>query len=191
MIRSPSCAALVAGALLAACATLAPPSRAPVTAVSFDLIGRVAVSYGGRAFSSSVRWHHLPRRDEIWLLTPAGQTVAHIVSDGEEATLTGADRSQYSAADVESLTRDALGWELPLTYLGWWVRGEAAPGGTERNVERDRHARLVGFTQDGWNITLVPHPELDDGRLPRRLQLANGTHVIRLVIDSWRAVGEP
>jgi len=188
MIRSPSCAAVAAGALLAACAAIAPPSRAPVTPVSFDLVGRVAVSYDGRAFSSSVRWHHLPGRDEIWLLTPAGQTMAHIVGDSEGAILTGVDRTRYSAEDVESLTREGLGWELPLTYLGWWVRGDAAPGGTEHDIERDRRARLIGFTQDGWKVTLVPDPSLEPGRPPRRLQLTNGRHVIRLVIDGWRPV---
>lgn len=191
MIRLPTCAALAAAALVAACATIAPSSRAPVTPASFDLLGRVAVSYDGRAFSSGVRWHHLPGRDEIWLLTPSGQTLAHIVSDGEEATMTGTDRSQRSAPDVESLTREGLGWELPLTYLGWWVRGEAAPGGTQSDIERDHRARLVGFTQDGWRITLVPDPLFEDGRLPRRLHLTNGTHVIRLVIDDWRSVEGP
>ncbi|MDH3436067.1 MAG: lipoprotein insertase outer membrane protein LolB [Betaproteobacteria bacterium] len=180
------CATLVAATLIAGCAALAPPARAPVTPVPFDLIGRVAVSYDGRAFSSNVRWHHLSARDELWLMTPAGQTLAHIVSDGEGATLTGADRSQYSAADVESLTRQGLGWELPLTHLGWWVRGEAAPGTTAQNIERDERARLVGLTQDGWHITLVPDPLIENDRLPRRLELADGRHVIRLVIDGWR-----
>lgn len=190
MIRSQSCAALAASALLAACAALAPPSRVPVTPVSFDLIGRVAVSYDDHAFSSSVRWHHLPERDEIWLLTPTGQTLAHIVSNGGGATLTGADRTEYSATNVETLTRQGLGWELPLTYLGWWVQGEAAPGGTARNLEHDGRARLVAFTQDGWQIVLVQNLSLEDGRFPRRLRLTNGTNMIRLVIDSWRSVEE-
>jgi len=184
MLRSPSCAALAASALVAACATLAPPERAPVP---FDLIGRVAVRHDERAFASNVRWHHLADRDEIWLLTPAGQTLAYIVSDSAGATLTGADRSRYSAPDVESLTRQGLGWELPLTYLGWWVRGEPAPGTVAQNVERDERARVVGFTQDGWRVTLVPDPSRENGRLPRRLELANGPLVIRMIVDTWRA----
>jgi len=182
------CAALAAATLIASCAGLGPPA---VTPAPFDLIGRVAVSYDGRAFSSSVRWHHLPERDEIWLLTPAGQTLAHIVSDRAGATLTGVDRSQYSAANVESLTRHGLGWELPLTYLGWWVRGEAAPGTDALNVVRDERSRLVALTQDGWRVKLVPDASHENGRLPRRLELANGSHVIRLVIDGWRTVEGP
>jgi outer membrane lipoprotein LolB len=186
MISLRLCAVLAASAWLAACAALSPQPRAPVTPVPFDLIGRIAVSYDGRSFFSNVRWHHLPERDEIWLLTPAGQTLAHIVSDGEGATLTGADRSQYSGADVESLTRQGLGWELPLTYLGWWVRGEAAPGSAAHDVERDGRARLVALSQDGWRVTLTPDALIENNPLPRRIEVASGSHVIRVVIDGWR-----
>ncbi len=188
MLRSPSCAALAASALLAACATLAPEVRAPEP---FDLVGRMAVRHDERAFASNVRWHHRPGRDEIWLLTPAGQTLAYIVSDSAGATLTGADQRQYSAADVESLTRQGLGWALPLTHLGWWVRGKLAPGTAAQNVERDERARLIGFTQDGWRVTLMPDPAPRNGHLPRRLQLADGQVAIRLVIDAWRSETGP
>ena len=183
-------AALAAAALIAGCAALS-PSPAPVTPVPFDLIGRVSVRYDGRSFFSNVRWHHLPGRDEIWLLTPAGQTLAHIVSDGSGATLTGADRSELSGADVESLTRQGLGWALPLTRLGWWVRGEAVPETTAHEVERDGRARLVAFTQDGWRVSLTHDALIDSNPLPRRVEVAGEGHVIRLVIDRWRSAEGP
>lgn len=183
-------ATLAAATLLAGCAALSPP-RAPVTPVPFDLIGRVAVSYDGRSFFSNVRWHHTPQRDEIWLLTPAGQTLARIVSDGDGATLTGADRSEHRGADVESLTREGLGWELPLTRLGWWVRGEAVPGTPAQDVERDARARLAAFTQDGWRVTLTRDALVEDNPLPRRIEVSGEGHLIRLVVDRWRSADAP
>jgi outer membrane lipoprotein LolB len=138
-----------------------------------------------------VRWHHLPGRDEIWLLTPAGQTLARIVSDGEGATLTGADRSEYTGADVESLTRQGLGWALPLTHLGWWVRGEAVPEIPARDVERDARTRLVALTQDGWRVTLTHDALIDSNPLPHRIEVAGEASVIRLVIDRWRSADGP
>ena len=186
----PGLRAALAAALLAGCAALS-PSHAPVTPVPFDLIGRIAVSYDGRSFFSNVRWHHTQRRDEIWLLSPAGQTLAHIVSDADGATLTGADRSEYSGVNVESLTRQGLGWELPLTRLGWWVQGEAVPGTPAQDVERDVRARLVAFTQDGWRVTLRRDALIESNPLPRRVEVAAEGHVIRLIIDRWRSVDEP
>lgn len=181
-----SCVAVAAGATLAACAALPLPGERVPRATAFDLVGRVAVNYDGRAFSSNVRWQHLAERDEIWLLTPMGQALAYIVADADGATLTGSDRNQYRAGDVESLTRRALGWELPLERLAWWVRGEIMPGGLIGEVLRDQQGRLVRLGQDGWHITFVHPPANERGDLPQRLELVRDAHQIRLVIDGWR-----
>ncbi len=185
MFRFKSCAALAACIALAACAALSPTSEPVQRAPAFDLVGRVAVKYDGRAFSSGVRWQHRADSDEISLLTPVGQTLAHIVADSSGATLTGADRREIRAGDVESLTRRGLGWELPLTRLAWWVRAEIVPGGVIGEVTRDQDGRLVRLVQDGWSIVFVHRPPEEGSRLPQRLELARESYQIRLVIDNW------
>jgi outer membrane lipoprotein LolB len=183
-----SCAALAAAALLSACALLQ-PERPAERARAFDLVGRVAVNHEGRAFSGGVRWEHTVERDEIWLLTPVGQALAHIVGDAQGATYTGADRSRHGARDIASLTRRAFGWELPIEHLSWWVQGAIAPAAVIQHVERDEHGRLVLLAQEGWRIAYAHYPPAEyDGR-PRRLDIANGTQEIRFIIDSWRRDG--
>ena len=171
---------------VAACAALAPDSRISESSTPFDMSARVVVSYDGRAFSSGVRWEHAGQRDEIWLLSPIGQTLAYITAGPDGATLTSADQKQYRATSVERLTREALGWELPLSRLQFWVQGKAVPGSTPGTVERDASERLTALTQDGWNIAFVNYPPDEHGGLPRRLVLGNGAQEIRLVIDAWR-----
>jgi len=190
MVRFKSCAALAACATLAACAALSPTIEPVARAPAFDLVGRVAVKYDGRAFSSAVRWQHQADSDEISLMTPVGQTVAHIVADSSGATLTGADRQQIRAGDVESLTRRGLGWELPLTRLAWWVKAEIVPGGVIGEVTRDQEGRLVRLVQDGWSIVFVHRPPEEGGSLPQRLELTREGHEIRLVIDNWPRSGD-
>jgi len=182
--------AAVSALALAGCAELAPSDKPAQRAAAFDLVGRVAVTFDGRNFSSGLRWQHAVERDEVWLMTPTGQALAHIQADDEGATLTGADRQTYRAADVEALTRRGLGWELPVTRLAWWVRGELVPGSEAGEAVRDQQGRLARFTQDGWSITLA-HPGVEDraGR-PQRVELVRGGHQIRLVIDSWRDDGQ-
>lgn len=169
-------------AALAACATLASAPEAP----PFDLLGRVFVGYDGPAYSSNLRWQHDTEHDEIWLMTPLGQTLAHIVSSGYNATLTAADQKQYHATSIESLTRSALGWELPVTPLRYWVRGEVAPGSAPAAVQRAPDGRLATLSQDGWQITFT-HDDSSGERRPRRLELTNGSQQIRLVIDRWQS----
>jgi outer membrane lipoprotein LolB len=190
MFRLKWCAALAACAVLAACAELSP--REPVQrAPAFDLLGRVAVTFDGRAFSSGVRWQHEADGDEIWLLTPVGQAVAHIVATPSGATLTGADRKQIESEDVESLTRRGLGWELPLARLAWWVRAEIVPGGLVGEVTRDDRGRLAHLVQDDWRIVFVYRPPEDPVKSPQRLDLTHEGHHIRFVIDNWRSGATP
>jgi len=177
---------------LAGCAALEPARPVLPRAPVFDLVGRVAVTHDGRPFSSGVRWQHAAERDEIWLLTPLGQALAHIVDDAEGAVYTGSDRRQYRARDVEALTRRTLGWELPVARLAWWVRGDSAADGVIAEVERDPQNRLLRLRQDGWDITYVYRSQDSADSLPQRLDLRSESQSIRLVIDTWRqdAVGD-
>jgi len=183
-------AAALAGALLTAACTTAPYESGIPAAPSapFDLSGRVLVSYDGRAFSSSLRWQHAPGRNEVWLSSPLGQTLAYIVDDGEGALFTGADQRQFRAASIESITRQALGWELPVTGLKYWVRGDLAPGRAPDTVARDGDQRIIQLEQGGWRIALSYYPKLEYEGLPRRIDLVGGSHQIRLVIDTWRGL---
>jgi outer membrane lipoprotein LolB len=176
---------LTAAIGLGACA-LIEPQRPAASNAPFDLSGRVAVNFEGRSFSSGVRWQHAAGREEVWLMTPLGQTIAHIISDDGGAILTSTDQKQYRAASVESLTRQALGWELPLTRLTWWVRGEPVPGKPPGGAERDERGRLTFLEQDGWRIAFVNYPPGEQGGQPRRLDLKSAAHEIRFVIDAWR-----
>jgi len=180
-----SLCAVLLSTLLGACAALAPRDAGP-RAEPFDVLGRVLVRYDGNAFSSNLRWQHGAGHDELWLMTPTGQALAHMREDGGGATLTAADQTQYRGSSVESLTRQGLGWELPLTRLQHWMRGHAAPHIAAEITARDDTGRATRITQDGWRIIYEYSDAPEYERLPRRIEMASDAQSIRLVIDSWR-----
>ncbi len=174
---------------LGGCASV-PTAPGVPRAAPFEVLGRVLVSYDGRAFTANVRWLHARDSDELWLMTPTGQALAHLLQDDEGAVLTGADQTQYRAARVEGLTRRALGWELPMTRLQYWVRAAPAPvtppDSPAEVGERDAEGRIRQLTQDGWRIRYEHYPPAQNAGLPRRLELTGATQAMRLVIDTWR-----
>lgn len=184
MTRLRALLAATAFLALAACAAFAPRANVP----DFDVLGRVFVGYEGPSFSSNLRWNHVGGEDQIWLMSPLGQTLAYIEDRATGASLTSADQQHYYAGSVESLTRRALGWSLPLAQLRYWVRGEEVPGVASEGVQRAADGRLLELTQAGWKITFTPPAQHVPNRLPQRLQLTNGSQQIRLVIDEWREI---
>lgn len=176
-------AACAAPLLLVACAAFTVERQPPAPA--FDILGRMLVSNEGRAFSSNFRWRHVADNDEIWLMSPVGQTLAYIVADDTGATLKSADQQEYQARSVESLTRRVLGWPLPLDHLQYWIAGTTAPGTAAVMVGRDEQGRLEALEQHGWHIRYA-YPEPGAGGQPRRLDMAQQGQQIRIVIDQWR-----
>ncbi len=175
--------AAAAALLLAGCGAL---SGTGGPSAPFDLLGRVLASADGRAFSASFRWRHEMPRNEIWLMSPAGTTLAHISADAAGATLTAADQQEYRAFSAEGLTRRALGWPLPLTQLQYWVRGAVAPDVAADLVERDARGRLTRLEQANWSVRYVYAEAPAQAVLPRRLDLEQGGQRIRMVIDDRR-----
>jgi outer membrane lipoprotein LolB len=170
---------------VSACASLAPRPAVP-RAAPFDLLGRVAVNHDGRSLTANVRWAHAADSDDLWLMTPTGQALAHVHEDTSGAVITTADQAQHRAAHVESLTQRALGWALPITHLQYWVRGVPVPEVAADIGERDASGRISQLTQDGWHITYEYYPPAQNDGLPRRLALVGANQTLRLVIDTWR-----
>jgi outer membrane lipoprotein LolB len=176
--------AFLACTLIVGCATVVvqPRDRQP-----FDLLGRISTTYSGGNVSANVRWEHVAERDEIWLMTPTGQTMAHALDSAAGVVLTRADRQEYRARNVEDLTRQALGWPLPLSQLQYWVRGLAVPGSQPAEVERDSANRLKTFTQGGWRVALTYHDDGEYAGRVRLVDLVDGPNRIRFVVDTWRS----
>lgn len=173
--------------LLAGCAALPggsgeQPKRDALT--DFSLEGRFALRYEDKNYSGRLSWRHLDSHNELLLSSPFGQGLAEIVSEPQHARLTLSDGKVYEAGDTEMLTRQVLGYPLPLTQLTDWVRGRAAGG----EVERDSFGRLLQLRHEAWTID---YDYADDDRQapPSRIFAKNAGGIeLRLRIDQWRSL---
>ncbi|MES3024527.1 MAG: outer membrane lipoprotein LolB [Pseudomonadota bacterium] len=184
-----------AGLMLAACATPGGyTSQANVAPYreTIDLSGRLSVNYqkDGNPETISVKftWAQVPGRINLDLATPLGQTVAQISVTPDSATLTQANQAPRVAADIDSLTRQTLGWSLPVSGLRDWVQGYATDAGGARFAASP--ARHSVTTQDGWRLSFVSWQDPDAARpVPKRIDAERSATatadalVIRIVLD--------
>ena len=171
-------------ALLAGCAST--PFSAPPRDMLEDFVleGRFSLRHEEKNHSGRLRWQHAGARDEVLLSSPFGQGVAEIVADAQGAQLTTSDGRRYAAPDVESLTRDALSYPLPLGRLADWVRARAGSA----TVEHDTQGRVQRLRHEGWNIDYA-YDDDDPRALPARIIADRaGELELRLRIEAWRTV---
>lgn len=173
-------------ALLASCATTRAPRELPssnAAITDFSLDGRVAVKADTKGYSASLQWRHAGDVDSLRLLSPLGTMIAQLEADAGGAELVTADKKVHRSGNVQDLTREVLGWDLPLDGLQNWVLGRTDPAFPVKAEQRDARGRLQRFTQNGWRISYLAYA--GDGALPARMALLHERLSLRLVIDRW------
>ncbi len=170
-------------ALLTACADLPHTAPQPGDAI---LTGRLSVRYrlapasADESASMHFEWNAHPGVVHIHLVDPLGQSIATIDCDADHARMITRDGQRYDAQSPEALTRQALGWELPVRKLAAWLDGHAGDGRVPVAGD-DGSTRLV---EDGWQIT---YPDGSAAGAPHRLFLSysdpDRSVEIRIVID--------
>jgi outer membrane lipoprotein LolB len=181
---------LVAALLVLALVGCAGLPAAPAAVVespvlsSWALQGRIAVQSDEQSLSGQFSWQHHADRDEILMTSPLGQGVARIVRDIEGVVLEMPNQPVRHAPDVESLTREALGYVLPVAGLVWWVQARPDPG-SAFEVTHDVSGRITQLRQNGWVITYLQYAS-DAPARPRKLLVTREALEIRLVADNWQ-----
>jgi len=145
-------------AALAGCATST--AKLSTTAVgayrdTIDLSGSLAVSYQKHdgqpdRLNGRYTWTQRPGRVDVSMMSPLGQTVAEISVTPEAATLTQANRPPRVAKDIDALTRQELGWPLPVAGLRDWLQGYAIDAQGKRFAASPANNSVV--TRDGWRL---------------------------------------
>lgn len=184
-------AALLCGLLLAACTTLKPAAIVvdPSRVSAFDLTGRVNVRVETKAYPGRIHWQHAPSTDEVWLYSPVGTAVAHMRHDASGALLVTSDGKEYRADDLKVLSRQVLGWDLPLEDLQYWVRGLESPALGTAEREDDEGGKLKLLKQGGWQVAYLDWAPAGASGLPSKLDVSGAGLRMRLVVDEWKIDG--
>jgi outer membrane lipoprotein LolB len=160
--------------------------------------GRMSIRYTQnnqeQAVHGSFTWDQQSRHIVLSLLSPLGQTLATIDIRPGMAVLKQSDKVPLSAADVDILTEQALGWPLPVAGLRDWLQGFGRNRDGQPFVAQPAQAPQRLQTPDGWTLT---YGEWQDDAAntvqnhPKRIDLSRDTKQagpvsIRIVIDKWQ-----
>lgn len=173
---------------LASCTSLAPPAetnsnwaqlRNSLEALdSWEMRGRVDVLYDGESNTPRIRWSQqaLEYTIRLWGTLNAGNTL--ITGQPGRVTLEQGN-DVLTAASAEDLILQQLGYELPVSYLEFWVKGIPAPN-SSFELRFNELNQLEQLQQDGWTVSYPDLRQYGEITLPRRVEVTRPQNDIRL-----------
>jgi outer membrane lipoprotein LolB len=168
--------------LLSACATNMPPLTSQRFGQNiWSLQGRIAIRTEKQGETASVYWQQQGTHYYLRIFGPLGIGAVQLHGVPGDVTLTTANGKIYQANTPEILIKQTLGWQLPVSNLVYWVRGEKAPQlSSQQHFDQQHH--LVELHQQGWTIEYLSYDNLG---LPRSLICTRDQLTIRIVVDRW------
>jgi outer membrane lipoprotein LolB len=150
----------------------------------WELEGRIAINDGRDGGSGRFNWQRHGNNASMEFHGALGRGAWRLQADGSGAVLELANGEISRAASVGQLVEQALGWDIPVDALAWWVRGCAAPGDRGRR-ELDEHGWLMGLSQFGWEIEYGKYADTKGIFLPQKLKASQDSYVVKLLVRNW------
>lgn len=188
--------------LVSACGSLRAPSAGALGTVNIaprsyqeqlQLSGRIQVQYQQndkpQSLPGSFEWTQSKDNTDISLISPLGQTIATISQNVGGASLQQANQPLRSAANLDSLLNEALGWPLPVSGLRHWLQGYTLTADGQHQMLTAQEN--LNLDADGWRIRYVSWQEQDGQLHPKRIDLQRytseaGEVSMRIIIDQWK-----
>lgn len=145
---------------------------------SWEFRGRVDVRYHNDSHTPRIQWQ---QQDEdytirLWGTFNAGNTL--IVGRPGFVTMENAGEV-LTASSPEDLILQQLGYELPVSYLEYWIKGLPAPG-EQADLEFNELNQLTLIRQADWTVSYTSPRQYGDFTLPARMDVTRPADDIRL-----------
>lgn len=153
----------------------------------WDLEGKVAARSATDGGTLSFNWKQNGQNYALSLFGPLGSNTLQIQGQPGQVTLQTPEGKQFSASSAEQLLYKQIGWNLPISFLHYWVRGIPVPGLAAQS-DFDAYHRLSKLRQDGWDVWFKQYAVFNGLELPTHILLLHPQLNIKIVIYRWGRV---
>ena len=151
----------------------------------WQMIGRLGLRMGEQSGSMSVEWQQNNNDYVVYLDGPLGKSLARIERN-QQGVQVEADGKRYQGQTPESLLYAITGWQLPVSYLRYWVQGRPVPGDNDNTVTLDNRGQLTQLNQAGWTIHYLDYQTVQPVSLPGRIRIEKDDIRMTLVVKHWK-----
>ena len=152
---------------------------------SWKLSGKIAVETAKDSGSATVDWSQQRQQFTISLLGPLGSGGLTLNGRPGLVTLQSSDGKTYQASNAQELLARTWGWNLPVSYLNYWIRGLPVPGISQQS-QFDPYQRLSLLVQQGWQVQYLSYTNVGSVDLPSKITITSNQLKTKIVVYDWQ-----
>ena len=145
---------------------------------NWRLRGRVNIQYNNESHTPRIQWQQQDREYTIRLWGTFNTGNTRIIGQPKLVTMER-DGEVITASSPEELILQQLGYELPVSYLEYWIRTLPAPN-SDAELTFNTLNQLSEIQQSGWTIKYIESRQYGDLVLPRQIEVTRPRNDIRL-----------
>lgn len=150
----------------------------------YDAVGKVSFSNGQKGGNAALRWEQHQQKYTIELQPPLSGSI-RIVGEPNQVSLLQPNGSLVVNRTPEGLMQQALGINIPISGLIYWLRGTPAPGTPPSQMLFNSSKQLGLLTQHGWTIRYEDYVQVKHLSLPQEISLENGNVKLKFLFKQW------
>jgi outer membrane lipoprotein LolB len=151
---------------------------------NWTLTGRLAIADGKDGGSGRLIWAQNGSESQLKFRGAMGKGAWQLHADKSGARIELANGEVHTAASVNQLVMNQVGWKVPVDALSWWIKGLAQPEEwTQR--ELDENGLLAHLQQFGWDVEFSKYKQHDGFWLPTRLTARRDEYSVKMLVKQW------
>ena len=181
LMRLSACTLMLCILWLTGCATL---NKTPkIAEPDWSMNAKIQVkTVEGERQNAIIQWQTKDSATKVNAYNSFSQPLFSLYSDKKSAKLEAADGTEKTAANLDTLMLESLGWSLPTKHLHTWLLGRLAGGETHTHYDQ---GDLSSFDFEQFKVELTKYQFFGSTRLPSRVTLTHPHFNVRLIVKSY------
>ncbi|MDF1624278.1 MAG: lipoprotein insertase outer membrane protein LolB [Pseudohongiella nitratireducens] len=134
--------------------------------------------------SARIRWWQQQEEFQVNLWGTFNIGATEISGTAERVTVIQAGEPPFISEEPEMLFYDQLGFELPIHYLHYWIKGAPFPGMAAELTFGELN-QVSSLNQNGWQVQYLAYTNYGLASLPTRIRLSKSPLRLDLVRLNW------
>jgi outer membrane lipoprotein LolB len=153
----------------------------------WQINGKLGIKTDRDGGSAALRWIQSGDSFHLTLSGPLGQGTTIIAGNEEGARLENSQGETHLSDSAETLLYQHTGWQVPLHFLLFWIKGLPEPY-TTYQLTRTPEGLIHTLTQGSWHLIYDRYALVGQVYLPHKIKIIHQDLKLTLLIHAWTAL---